>query len=225
MSKNENDFVFRAEDPVTETVSVEWPVRIYEIDRLREILNLDVDDDPGLECTYLDLTEAELRRIGEICVPLARPDTMFSSIGRRSVIFQGYPYMIHTSFELPLMLEGRKPLAVFGDGYPSKDFDRSLLPFDRFVADGSLVRRVIEEPMPHLKKARADLEGIRYILFALPGEEWRIDQYIASIIERDRSRPWDDDLERLEGSLLGYEDWQNDWWIAKRAEKRQADHQ
>jgi len=104
------------------------------------------------------------------------------------------------------MLEGRKPLAVFGDGYPSEWFDGFLAPFEPFVASGQLVRRIIDTPMPHVKKRRPDLDGMRDVFFALPEEEWRIDAYIENI--RNRTRDWDDDLERLQGSLLGYEEWQ-----------------
>jgi hypothetical protein len=32
--------------------------------------------------------------------------------------------------------------------------------------------------------------------------------------------PWNDTLERLEGSLLGYTDAQNDWWLARRRRDR-----
>ena len=30
---------------------------------------------------------------------------------------------------------------------------------------------------------------------------------------------WNDTLERLEGMLYGYEDWQNDWWADYRRRK------
>jgi hypothetical protein len=44
--------------------------------------------------------------------------------------------------------------------------------------------------------------------------------YIKNIL--NRTRDWDDDLERLQGSLLGYEDWENDWWIEQRSKGRLA---
>jgi hypothetical protein len=68
--------------------------------------------------------------------------------------------------------------------------------------------------MPELGARRPDFEGIRSVYFALPGEEWRIDKYIAAI--ENQTGAWNDELERLQGSLLGYENWQNDWWIEHR---------
>jgi hypothetical protein len=32
---------------------------------------------------------------------------------------------------------------------------------------------------------------------------------------------WNDTLERLEGMLYGYEDWQNDWWADYRRQLRE----
>ena len=49
--------------------------------------------------------------------------------------------------------------------------------------------------MPHLKQRRPDLEEMRDVFFAIPGEEWRIDAYIDKIKNRTSDR--DDDLERL----------------------------
>ena len=44
-----------------------------------------------------------------------------------------------------------------------------------------------------------------------------IDRYIEAI--ENRTCVWNDDLERLQGSLFGYEDWQNDWWIEHKVRK------
>ncbi|MUZ75844.1 hypothetical protein GOZ90_24570 [Agrobacterium vitis] len=118
------------------------------------------------------------------------------------------------------MLEGRKPLAAFRDSYPSDWFDELLEPFEPFVATGQILRRIIDTPMPDLKQREPNLDGLRDVLFALPEQEWRIDVYIKNNL--NRTRDWDDDLERLQGSLLGYEDWENDWWIEQRSKGRLA---
>lgn len=215
-----NLFTFRAFDAVTETVCAEWRVHIEDIDQLRSILAPDSDGDPDLKYQYHGLSKRDMRRIGKLCLPPILPNSVFTAIGRSFVGFDDTPYLVHTNFELPLMLEGRKPLAVFGDGYPSDWFDEFLAPFEPFVASGQIIRRIIDTPMAHLKERRPDLEGIRDVYFALPGEEWRIDAYIGKI--RNRTCDWDDDLERLQGSLLGYEDWQNDWWIEQRVKRRNA---
>jgi hypothetical protein len=210
-------FVLQGFDAVTETVCVEWRVSIGDLNALREILAPDSDGDPELKMRiYHNLSKRDMRRIGRLCRPPVEPDTIYTAISR-PFIFANVPYMVHTNFELPLMLDGRKPLAVFGDGYPSDWFDDYLAPFEPFVETGQIVRRIVDRPMPHIKERRPDLDGIRDVFFALPGEEWRIDAYIASI--QNRIGDWNDDLERLQGSLLGYEDWQNDWWLEYRARR------
>jgi hypothetical protein len=52
------------------------------------------------------------------------------------------------------------------------------------------------------------------ILYALPSEVWRIDKMIRL---RTNLGMWTEAHERQEGSLLGYEDWQNDIWIPRWA--------
>ena len=215
------EFVLQGLDPVTETVCVEWRVRIADIERLKEVLGADCAEDPELRGAYHDISKRDMRRIGRICQPLVVPDDLYTAIARHRRVFAGVPYMVHTNFELPLMLEGRKPLAVFGDGYPSDWFDNHLAPFEPFVAAGRIVRRIVDEPMPHIKERRPDLDGIRHVYFALPGEEWRIDAYLLLMDSCKSGEAWTDVQERLQGSLLGYEDWQNDWWIEHLARQRE----
>ncbi|MDB5707905.1 MAG: hypothetical protein JWN66_5021 [Sphingomonas bacterium] len=163
-----------------------------------------------------------MRRIGLLCQPPMLPDRIYTAIGRPSPLFDNVPYMIHTHFELPLMLEGRKPLAAFGDFYPSEWFDDYLAPFEQFVAAGRIIRRIVDTPMPHLKERRPDLDGLRNVFFTLPGEEWRADAYLLLMdTHRKSDVPWNDSQERFHGSLLGYEDWQNDWWIERRVKRRE----
>jgi len=113
------------------------------------------------------------------------------------------PYRIHTNRELGMMLRGEKPLAVFCDGYewfPDAVL-RYLRLFDRHAAAGTLVKR--EYVLPDYTR-RPDLKGWHTILYALPGEEWRIDAMIAlrlSLLEC-----WAPGKEREEGRLLGYEE-------------------
>tara|TARA_B100000678_G_C18211512_1_gene503547 strand:+ start:994 stop:1362 length:369 start_codon:yes stop_codon:yes gene_type:complete len=115
--------------------------------------------------------------------------------------------MIHTNREFGLMMAGRKPMAVFVDGkdrFPEV-VARYIRLFDRHVARGRVCRR------DHF----AEIEGPRSycqhrIFFALPGEEWRVDAYIALL---DGDGRWTADHERRQGELLGYEGWMNDYWI------------
>jgi hypothetical protein len=55
------------------------------------------------------------------------------------------PYLIHTGYELPLLLDGRKKLARMPDLYPPMRFDGEDR-FDHWVAEGLLHREEVLEP-------------------------------------------------------------------------------
>ncbi len=117
------------------------------------------------------------------------------------------PYTLHTNRELGLMLAGRKPLAVFGDGrgrFPAAVV-RYLRLFDRHVSAGRIVRR------DHFSQQAGTITtfALHRIFFALPAEEWRID----AMVELKGSATWSREHERREGELLGYEDWMNDHFL------------
>jgi hypothetical protein len=81
--------------------------------------------------------------------------------------------------------------------------------FDRHVAMGRFERREHVRPvpqLPHLSDHR--------IFYALPGEAWRIDAMLELL---DRPGPWSQDREREEGTLLGYEPWQSEFWLNRLA--------
>ena len=121
--------------------------------------------------------------------------------------YRDIPYLIHTNRELGLMLRGAKPLARFSGchGHDPECLLRYIRMFDRHVALGRFVRAELSEPVPQ----RPQLTGWT-VFYALPGEEWRIGVMIELF---ERPGPWSDEREREEGALLGYQDWQNDWWI------------
>jgi len=105
------------------------------------------------------------------------------------------------------MLAGRKPLASFADGsncFPEV-MNRYLRLFDRPVADGRFVRR------DHFSEvAGRQTYTCHRVLFALPGEEWRM-QAMIDLMSADE--PWTPEHERREGELLGYDGWMNDYWL------------
>jgi hypothetical protein len=53
------------------------------------------------------------------------------------------------------------------------------------------------------------------VLYALPREAWRIEAYLLLWKTAEKSG-WNAGFERMEGSLLGYEDWQNDYHMERR---------
>jgi hypothetical protein len=119
------------------------------------------------------------------------------------------PYLVHTNRELGLMLSGIKPLAYFlaVAGREPDCLVRYWRMFDRHVATGRLIKGEFVEPIPEMP----DLE-LRRIFYALPGEKWRIEAMRELLTHLGE---WSRDHERRQGELLGYEDWQNDYWIAR----------
>ena len=113
------------------------------------------------------------------------------------------PYKIHTNRELLLMLSGAKPLAVFSDDVPDNE-EIELIPeesFSPYVQEGRFVKREF--------RYFIGLVNIRTVLYALKEEAWRIDAWLLMRKTADKAG-WSEGFERMEGSLLGYEDWQND---------------
>ncbi|NIA55764.1 hypothetical protein HAV22_19195 [Massilia sp. TW-1] len=132
------------------------------------------------------------------------PNNLTHARLRTWVNLDALPYRNHTGRELSLMLRKQKPLAVFYEMI-GDDPELELIPdryYKKFVDAGSIIRRevIIERCGKHL---------VRYVFYALPGEEWRIDAFIL-LIKTSSISGWNEGFSRMEGSLLGYEDWQND---------------
>ncbi len=143
-----------------------------------------------------------------------------SSILRPRSWLDDLPYQIHTNRELALMLDGVKPLAVFSEYHPSLT-EESVIPerlFDRYVLAGRFVKR---------EYVSIDvLQGyrIRRVLYARPDEAWRIDAYIL-LWHAAQVTGWNESLERMEGFLLGYEEWQTDAYIRASKARMGANQQ
>jgi len=136
------------------------------------------------------------------------------------------PYRVHTGRELALMLAGTKPLAAFIDDFPSLH-GLYVIPereFEPHVAAGRIVKREdITAPGPGAPVGRGQRLGTRRVLYALPCEAWRIDAYLLLWKTAEKSG-WNAGFERMEGSLLGYEDWQNDYYVEHRYPVVPRDH-
>lgn len=127
------------------------------------------------------------------------------------------PYQVHTNRELALMLAGKKPFAAFSGTYPScpgiEEIPERL--FDPYVATGRLLKREYVEPM-----REGMTQQIRRVMYALHIEAWRINAYVL-LLQTARKVGWNEGFERMEGSLLGYEEWQNDAYIEAMQRRNQ----
>ena len=97
------------------------------------------------------------------------------------------PYLAHTGYELPLMLDGRKKLAHMYFEYPPHRHPYEDQ-FDRFVAQGLLHKEVDVEPFDKPIRARSGtvFEGLRTAYYTPKGEEWRIQAF--RLIEKNQRR-------------------------------------
>jgi len=208
----------QALDPDYGCAVLEAKFEVADLDGLRAILGLDADEDPELRCDY-PLDPDDLIKItkqyGAEFDPGDRQVQLAPWHSLRTV-----PYLVHTNFELFLLINGTKQFARHLEVCPPhQHFQEDL--FDRFVSEGLLHKEVFVMPFPaplKLKDGRI-YEGDREVCYTRKGQEWRIPAWRLIRAAFQKSR-WNDDFERLLGMLFGYEEWQMDWWIAHIRESR-----
>jgi hypothetical protein len=224
MSSEPRHFVLQARDTDHGCPVFEARFPVTALDELRALVGIDPDDNPKFEGSYtLDAAEtaAVATRFGVAFDPEGREVRLWPwddhwDKGRR------IPYLVHTGFELPLLLEGRKQLADMSDAYPpDSHFNEDK--FDRYVK-GILHKEVVHEPFldrlePYRIKDGPVYDGMRRVYYVRKGEEWRIPAY-RLVSDAANKGGWNEDFERLQGMLFGYETWQNDWWIADIRRRR-----
>lgn len=162
------------------------------------------------QCVY-DISRREMesmrQTLGIDCTePFSDADDVTLRIARPS---DALPYKVHTNRELLLMLAGSKPMSVFSERYPITS-GAEIIPesvFDPYVEDGKFIKREFVDF--HRLNGRG-----RFVYYARPSEAWRIDAHILMLWTTAKSG-WSEGFERMEGSLLGYEEWQNDVFLEK----------
>lgn len=195
-------FILETIDVSTACPANSFPIEVPDSSVISSLLE---DEEFDADCDY-ELDAHETARfsshfgfsVGESASAILRPRHWVDDL----------PYQVHTDRELALMLEGTKPFAAFSEEYP-RSTDDSTIPeqlFDRYVAEGRFVKREYVETRI--------LEGyrVRRVLYARSNEAWRIDAYILLWHTREVTG-WNESLERMEGFLLGYEEWQTDAYI------------
>ena len=119
----------------------------------------------------------------------------------------------HTNRELELMLDGRKPLAVFCDEISVLPHEE-IIPEERFrfyVESGLFVRdEAIFNAGFHAGLGRDAM--VKYVLFATKDEAWRIPAFLLLRKVSMRAPRHTEELERIESALLGYTDEEIDAW-------------
>jgi hypothetical protein len=221
VTEQRHRFILQAIHPEYACPAFETMFSIERLEALQVLLGPDAEDDPQLDHKVYWLDRADIAAISQ-CF-----DVAFESCSDEVVLFKTnerdkrIPYLVHTGYELPLMLDGRKKLARMYHEYPPH---RHLYEeqFDLFVAQGLLHKEVDVAPFEKPIRAASGkvFDGLRTAYYAPKGEEWRIKAF--RLLEKAQAKcGWNDTLERLEGMLYGYEDWQNDWWADYRRQLRE----
>lgn len=129
-------------------------------------------------------------------------------------------YEIHTNNELKLMLEGRKPLAIFSDEVSCLP-NEHIIPenaFAPYVESGQMVRQ--EET---LEGPYSDLLGrttlIKQVLFSLVDEQWRITVMLQLQRQLYKTGEWNETCEGIQGFLLGYTEEEQEEWRHRHSNK------
>src|SRR5260370_6708766 len=106
-------FVLQGADPTTGCPALEPRFLVADLARLRKILGEAAHKDPELEWGY-PLESGQLAEIGRsFGASIASDGHEVTLVPWHSL--REAPYLVHTEFELALMLEGRKPFAKFSD--------------------------------------------------------------------------------------------------------------
>jgi hypothetical protein len=214
MNPQPNYFIIEASDREQCCAVLQARFHVPDLDVLRAVLGEDAADD-----TDFWARNYQLENDAELAAVVAAFDVQFdvsALVGRqietclyRLRRLSGTPYLVHTGYELPLLLDGRKKLACMYNEYPPNRFEGEDR-FDHWVAQGILRR---EEFLDPFERPIKEWFGVRTVYYTPKGEEWRIPAFRLVQDAFRKSGGWNEYFERLEGMLYGYEDWQNDWWI------------
>jgi len=211
-------FVLQAIDPLTGCIAHDLVFDVEDLNELCERMAMSLKDfNPKLEYT-LDRSEAD--RIKEHFRLAFEPAGCDVSVRAWRPI-DSLPYKVHTNRELAMMLAGTKPLAAFVGEFPANSRYEEIPErfFDPYVRSGRFVKR--ECIYPTSCDGQAEPRKFRRVLYALPHEQWRIDAYLL-LHETAEKSGWSEGFERMEGTLLGYEDWQNDAYLEMSRQRMKA---
>ncbi len=220
MSGLSRRFFLEALDPDYGCPVLEAMFEVDDLDTLRAILELDTDDDPEMRGNYSLDTDGQNRIIKRYDVAFDPGDRAVQLVRWHSP--RAVPYLVHTNYELFLLINGTKQIAQELHLYPSHGHWQEDL-FDRFVSEGLIQKEVFIVPFPKPIKTKDGriYEGEREVCYTRKGQEWRISAWRLVRAAFQKSG-WNDDFERLQGMLFGHEEWQMDWWIAHIRERRKS---
>lgn len=197
-------------DPTTACIVSDVCFSVARVEDLGEIVEQDAsvnDFESGVELENSDLEKVK-ERFGLKIEANGR-----LALLRLALRIDELPYKVHTNRELLMMLKGIKPFAYFSESYPlSSSLESPERVFEPYVVQGRFLKREYVIPDKETCRVHPNVRGARYVLYSLRHEEWRIDAFI--LVQETASKVgWSEGFERMVGSLLGYEDWQNEIFV------------
>lgn len=186
--------------------------RFRDIETCVGISTRDLNDSQGVKLAEEDVDR--LKAFFDIeFIPMTDETRLYSWSDR-----DGLPYRIHAPRELVLMLSNKKPLTFLYGRIPENTsfIEIPEYLFDPFVESGEFSKiEYCERNMAGYSSIR----GLRIVLYALRGEEWRMRAYM---MLRDLANKigWSEPLTRLEGNLLGYTELENEAYSAFTRDSR-----
>ncbi|WP_234744979.1 MULTISPECIES: hypothetical protein [Burkholderia] len=209
MAHPQTSFILSVVDPDLRNPCLDVRFETDDLDMLRRLVDPDASGDAALDEAYL-LSSAQ---VAAVCDAFG---IAFDHGSREGFLCKHVdtgvrvPYLVHTGYELALMVQGRKPFGFIeynSEWQPSVELKAR---FDAYVDQGVFHSQeiILDASRPNHPARR-----IGQVLYTLKGEEWRITAL--ELIRQHINLQGDgrENMERLEGALLGYERWQNDWWI------------
>jgi hypothetical protein len=130
----------------------------------------------------------------------------------------------HTNRELELMLDRRKPLAVFYDEISCLPHDE-IIPEERFrpyVEEGLFVRAETILNFGFFDVSLGRDMQVKYVFFSLSTEAWRIPAFILVKTVALQTQRNSEEMERLESMLLGYTQEEVDAWCNHMYRRNEA---
>ena len=185
-------------DQVTKSILSEWPIAPEQEVVLGHFLGADLSKMEYWDCHEIDAPQ--MKALSGI-LDLGNGVTGRGRL-RRFRPLDELPYKVHTGRELLLMLEGKKPIAVFSS--PEEMGDQ---PFQEYVDRGYL-------ELHEFRVKTKDGEYMNYLAYTRIDEGWRAGIF-AILKDAGVKSGWSEGMERIEGRILGYEDWQNDVFIER----------
>lgn len=207
MENQRTAFILSALDPDLDCPWLQIRFQTADFEKLCQCARIDLQHDPELDRDYL-LTPTEVVTVCKAFGIEFEHGSREAFLHKHTGHGDDIPYLIHTGYELALMVQGRKPYAFI-------EFDsanvRSVTRKARF--DSYVARGVLRSHEEIFDAGGQPGRRIGRTLYAVAGEEWRIPA--AELIRLNINSEGDgfENMVRLQGALLGYERWQNDWWI------------